>query len=438
MTVYLPEEFTERMSRQLKQEMPAFLAAYEKQPLRGIRINGMKAGGERLFVNPPVRIPWAENAYYLDAGSPAGATVWHEAGAFYIQEPSAMIPAAVLRARPGEKILDLCAAPGGKATQIGTDLQGKGLLIANEPVPKRARILSGNIERMGIPNAAVVSADPRKLAAKWEEAFDGVLADAPCSGEGMFRKTPEACREWNAAAADGCAKRQREILEAAVRMVRPGGRLVYSTCTFNPAENEENISWLLREFTDFAPEPFELPGIDGSTGMFCAYPHRIQGEGQFVALLRRREDQPAGFRPNQSFPTADRAKRDCFRQAFPALPKPDLLFGNTLVSMPECPDFSGIPVLRLGLHLGEIRSGIPVPDHAAAMAFSVKEGNRYDLTEEEALRFLAGEALQGEAPGWNVVRFGGYPLGWIKGSGGQLKNHYPKGLRNSRLLAKKI
>ncbi len=438
MNINLPEQFLDRMSRHLMQEMPAFLDAYSHSPLRGIRINDLKGGTNLPFRKSPERIPWTENGYYLDPDSTAGATVWHEAGAFYIQEPSAMIPAAVLHARPGEKILDLCAAPGGKATQIGIDLQGNGLLIANEPVPKRARILSGNIERMGISNAAVTCASPQKLADKFSETFDGVLVDAPCSGEGMFRKTPEACREWSTVNAEGCAKRQREILEAAVRMVRPGGRLVYSTCTFNPAENEEMIDWLLQRFPDFTPESFKLPFIDGKTGMFLGYPHRIHGEGQFTALLRRKGDAPAKFRQNRELPDAGREKRDCFRNAYPDLPPADLLFGNILVSMPECPDFSGIPLLRLGLHLGEIRSGIPIPDHASAMAFHADKEHFCDLFAEEAIRYLAGETLPGEAVGWNVVRFDGYPLGWVKGSGGQLKNHYPKGLRSSRILTEKI
>ena len=241
----LPEAFVSRMERQLGNELPAFLRSLEEAPVRGIRLNTLKptTGTDPFRKLPPV--PWSREAYALPAESDAGSTILHEAGAFYLQEPGAMLPAAVLDAQPGEKVLDLCAAPGGKSTQIGTAMKGEGLLVCNEPVQKRTRILSGNIERIGLPNTIVTCAWPAQLADQWPEGFDAVMVDAPCSGEGMFRRVPESRREWSEEQARGCAQRQREILDSAARLVRPGGRLVYSTCTYNPEENERNADWFL-------------------------------------------------------------------------------------------------------------------------------------------------------------------------------------------------
>ena len=210
-------------------------------------------------------------AYYLDPDSKAGSTVLHEAGAFYIQEPSAMLPAAVLDAQPGEKIIDLCAAPGGKSTQIGCAMRGTGLLVCNEPVFRRAQILSRNIERIGLPNALVTCALPAQLAEQWREGFDAVLVDAPCSGEGMFRRDPMTRAEWSPERTVGCAQRQREILASAAELVRPGGRLIYSTCTYNPEENEQNAAWFISAYPEFHTEAFAVPGINAPDGMFTCY-----------------------------------------------------------------------------------------------------------------------------------------------------------------------
>ena len=267
MNIQLPDPFVERMRQQLGNELPAFLHALEEPPVRGIRLNLLKQCDAQDSFRKDDPIPWADDAWYLSNESRAGASLLHEAGAFYIQEPGAMIPAMVLDAKPGEKILDLCAAPGGKSTQAGCAMRGEGLLVCNEPVPKRAQILSRNIERIGLPNTIVTCAWPDRLAEQWPESFDAVLVDAPCSGEGMFRRDPETRKEWTADKAEGCASRQREILTAAVRLVRPGGRLIYSTCTYNPAENEDNARWLTENHPDFHAEAFRMPGIDAPDGM---------------------------------------------------------------------------------------------------------------------------------------------------------------------------
>ena len=436
MNVNLPEAFVERMRHQLGNELSAFLSALEEPPVRGIRLNPLKPAEAAGRYTETGCIPWAADGYFLPPDSDAGATIAHAAGAFYIQEPGAMLPAAVLGAAPGEKILDLCAAPGGKSTQIGCAMQGSGLLICNEPVPKRVQILSGNLERMGLPNTVVTCAWPDRLAAQWPEGFDAVLADAPCSGEGMFRRDPETRKEWTPERAAGCAERQREILAAAARLVRPGGRLVYSTCTYNPAENEENARWFTETFPEFQPEAFSLPGIDAPDGMYTCYPHRMRGEGQFAARFRKAGCTEAYLPADASLPKPGKADRAAFEAAFPGFPPATHLFGQTLTSLPELPELKGIRVLRAGLHLGEVRGKNAVPDHAAALWFEAPalQMQTADLSPEEAVRYLAGETVPGDAAGWTLMRYRGLILGWGKGSGGILKNHYPKGLRGSNYL----
>jgi NOL1/NOP2/fmu family ribosome biogenesis protein/precorrin-6B methylase 2 len=345
-----------------------------------------------------------------------------------------MLPAEVLDPQPGERILDLCAAPGGKSTQIGIKMKGEGLLVCNEPVPKRAQILSRNIERMGIPNSVVTCMVPADLPHAWDECFDGVLADAPCSGEGMFRRDPETRREWSEEAADGCAKRQEEILEEAARLVRPGGRLVYSTCTYNPAENEGVVNRFLEKHPEFETEAFRLPGAEGKDGTLLCLPHRMRGEGQFAALLRKKgSGEKARF--GIPFAPPDREAARVLRETVPGLQEPNATFGNTLIRIPECPEMKGIRVLRAGLHLAEARGKILIPDHAAALGGRID--NDVPVTElgrEDAARYLSGLSVEGDAGGWTVLRYRGLPLGWGKGSGGQIKNHYPKGLRKERIL----
>lgn len=431
----LPRAWMNRMRSQLRDEMPAFLNAMEKPALRGIRINTRKSIPE-LYNWPDLisPVPWGKDCFYLKKGSSAGTTAWHEAGAFYLQEPSAMIPAALLNAQPGEWILDLCAAPGGKATQIGLALNGQGLLVANEPVEKRTRILSRNIERMGIPNAVVTCAKPADLAARWGSLFDAVIVDAPCSGEGMFRRDPETRNQWSPEAAAGCVQRQREILRAAAQLVRPGGRIVYSTCTFNLAENEENTEWFLREHPEYEPEELVIPGITGTNGMYICYPHRNDGEGQFAVRLRRKGAASVRREKTRGLPGTDRDTANAIRRSFPSLPAATNFLGQTAVHLPEGPDLSGIRILRAGLHLGEMRGKTIVPDHASAVAFTVAGLPECEVNAAEASRYLAGEVLDLTENGWTAVRFCGLNLGWGKGSEGFLRNHYPKGLRNDKII----
>ena len=433
-SIPLPEAFLKRTGEQLGEELLSFLESLEDKPIRGLRMNPFRAGAEKPFRDAGRKVLWCRDGWELPAESQAGVTAAHEAGAFYLQEPCAMLPGAVMAARPGERILDLCAAPGGKSTQMGLDLAGEGLLISNEPIPKRAAVLSRNLERMGIPNSIVTCAYPDALAERWPEAFDGVLADVPCSGEGMFRRHPETRREWTAERAAGCAARQKDILRSAARLVRPGGRLVYSTCTWNPAENELQVLDFLREHPDFEPDPFSLPGAEGKEGMFTCWPHRTRGEGQFTARLHRRGD---GQRPRwETGAFLKPSKEDMRAWETGSVPtrKPAARFDDTLIWIPEIPDLSGIRTLRLGMHVGTVQGKIFRPDHASALDIQAPAAPATEAEDGDALRYLAGETISGDAAGWTLVTWRGLVLGWGKGDHGVIKNHYPKGLRNGKLI----
>lgn len=427
-----PEAFLDRMRGQLKNEMPAFLRALNEPALRGIRFNPMKPCRMEMIPGIGEKIPWEPEGYYLSTESDAGNRVLHEAGAYYIQEPSAMLPARVMNAQPGEKILDLCAAPGGKSTQLAAMMNGQGLLVCNEPVPKRALILSRNIERLGIGNALVISAYPDQIAKQWPEGFDGVQTDAPCSGEGMFRKHPETRTEWSPENAAGCAERQAEILDAAALLVRNGGRIVYSTCTMNPAENEETVRCFLKRHPEFEPEGFELNGgIQAPDGMFMMYPHRFGGEGQFVAKLRKRGNAVASLPENRSFSKPDKTETGVVKSFECNAPEITGKIGNVLFSLPDCPETGRLKVYRAGIHLGELRGRIFIPDHAWALAGSFEKIPFTGLEADAAVRYMSGETVDGDTKGWQILTYDGCALGWGKGSDGIIKNHYPKGLRKS-------
>ena len=426
----LPAAFLEAMQGQLGDEFEAFCASYAQEALRGVRLNPRKQPSHLKPEGLGAAVPWCRDGYYLSMDSRCGLQVLHEAGAWYLQEPSAMLPAAVLDVQPGETVLDLCAAPGGKTTQLAAAMQGQGLLVTNEIVPKRAQILSRNVERMGVSNALVVSADPSQLARKWPEAFDAVLVDAPCSGEGMFRRHPETREEWSAESVRGCCARQREILDQAAQMVRGGGRLVYSTCTMNRSENEENVEWFLKAHPDFVLDPFLLPGVDGKAGYYTCYPHRIRGEGQFAARFVRREGDSRPIAAPSRCPD-EKNVRSAMEKAVHAVPHSLSMLGSTIFTLPGCPDLNGVRVLRAGVHLGEVRKGIFTPDHAWAVCDCPPDVERVEISEEEAIRYLQGETVQmhEEHKGYVLPTFDGLPLGWGKVTGLVMKNHYPKGLR---------
>ena len=436
----LPAEFAREIEKMLGNEAPAFFDSLNEPAALALRLNPARPGAAeaaREFIDAPV--PWEARGWYLKPGARPGAGIAHAAGAFYLQEASAMVSVAALQPMPGERILDLCAAPGGKSTQIAAALAGEGLLISNEPEKNRARVLASNLERMGVRNAAVVCAYPDALAARWPEYFDAVLCDAPCSGEGMFRRDLDSRAQWNPASPAGCAKRQAEILDRAAELVRPGGRLVYSTCTFNAQENEGSIAAFLDRHPDFVPEDFALDGIGAShKGMIRVWPQRVRGDGHFAAKLRR-----AGSRALPDAP-AHRNGRDelallrKLNEEVGSLPQ-NLKgrverIGDYLYAVPEeCPDMAGLRIVSPGVRLLRIGRNYIEPEHALAMALDGNMAARsMELDDAQARRYLAGEALPcGQEKGWTLIQWHGLPLGWGKASGGQMKNHLPKGLRLS-------
>lgn len=430
----LPQDFLERMEKMLGQEYPAFLAGYEKEPKHSLRMNPLKGTDKTAYAWCPFltgQVEWEPNGYYYENDAQPGKHPYHEAGLYYIQEASAMAPVRLLKAEPGERILDLCAAPGGKTTQIAADMQGQGLLVCNEIHPARAKILSENVERMGIANALVLNETPSRLAERFEEYFDRILVDAPCSGEGMFRKNESACQEWSLDNVTLCAARQDEILDMAAGMLRPGGRLVYSTCTFSEEENEGSIHRFVERHPEFLiSETIRL------------WPHKVNGEGHFAAVLVKEGQTAPGYEGFCLYgEQKGKKEKECteylaFRQEFikRELPGELLMFGDQLYLMPEgMPSIQKLKVLRAGLHLGTVKKNRFEPSHALALFLhrtEVKNCVNLDSSGPEIKAYLNGQTLplEGEK-GWYLVTVDGISIGWGKLAGGILKNHYPKGLR---------
>lgn len=420
----LPQAFLNQMNEQLGADFSAFQASFAAPAQKGLRVNTLKCTSLAPLVEFQLEeVAWAKWGFYYNQETRPGKHPYHEAGVYYLQEPSAMSVAALAQVQPGEHVLDLCAAPGGKSTALAADLAGEGLLISNEIHPNRAKILSRNIERMGVKNAVVTNETPQRLTQFFPLAFDCVVVDAPCSGEGMFRKDEEARKEWNPSAPELCAARQREILTCAVQMLRPGGRLIYSTCTFNEIENEAVVDWLVREFGFALVEQHRL------------WPHVQRGEGHFAAWLRK-----PGEGARASVSAAHRAVPqemqdgwlEFARQTLRVPPQGELVaFGEQLSLLPCALDLDGLRVLRAGLQLGAWKKGRFEPLHALALSLKQEEALRVcNLDLAQAQRYLKGETLpsQGEK-GWTLVTVDGFSLGWGKVSDGILKNHLPKGLR---------
>ena len=427
----LPEAFLQRMEAQLGSEYPAFLESLERPRAVALRFNPMK--GERPvlpFVGAPV--PWEPEGFYYDPETRPGLHVYHEAGVYYLQEASAMAPVALLDPKPGERVCDLCAAPGGKTTQIAGRMLGQGFLVCNEINPKRAKILSRNIERMGVANALVTNEHPETLASRFPGFFDRVLVDAPCSGEGMFRKEEAAVTDWSQETVQMCARRQREILDSAARLVRPGGRLVYSTCTFAPEEDEETVAAFLEAHPDFTPEPVEAPWfVPGENASYRMWPHKLLGEGHFAAVLRKTQGE-SGEVPACPGEKCPKAWESFAKELDITLPEGKAVsFGQSLYWAPmELPELNRLKVLRPGLELGTERKGRFEPAHALALwlkTCAVTESFPPEGPEMKA--YLHGDVVPSGKRGWCLVQTGGYAIGWGKGDGSVLKNHYPKGLR---------
>ncbi len=482
----LPAGFRREIEALLGAQAREFFGAYARPHWRALRLNprrGLRPGGcaapegyadaapafalagapdfaaarelARGYIDRPV--PWQPGAHYIAGGAMPGASLMHLTGLYYIQEPSAMAAGAALDVRPGMRVLDLCAAPGGKSAQLAAALAGAGLLVANEPVPARARMLAGNIERQGFTNVVVTNEYPAQLAERWGEAFDAILVDAPCSGEGMFRRDEGALREWTPDAPRACHLRQLDILDSAHALLRPGGALVYSTCTFNRLENEGTIAEFLRRYPDMAAEDFELAGLGASRdGMLRLWPHIIDGEGHFVCRLRRHAPGAAqaeaascarlecaadGARPKrrrsaQPRPDAhrDEAERalgqlraEC---ALPELSGEAALFGAQLNLLPAgCPPLAGVRVALAGLALAEVGRSHVAPAYMLCRALAPGAGS-VEVDTRAALRLVRGEQIERAArDGWAMLHWRGLPVCPGKARDGVIKGHYPRGLK---------
>ena len=467
----LPQEFVERMKDMLGEEYAEFEKSYDAEKYQALRLNPLKVKKENFLKQNPFHltpVPWEKNGFYYEAEDRPGKHAYHEAGVYYIQEPSAMLPAALLEAEPGEYVLDLCAAPGGKSTQLGAAMKGEGLLVCNEIHPVRAKILSENVERMGIRNALVTNETPQRLLEHFGAYFDRVLVDAPCSGEGMFRKNEDAQTEWSPANVRLCADRQDEILDCAAGLLQAGGRLVYSTCTFAPDENEGSVMRFLQRHPEFSLLEAELQaGMSPGEARWGSYrtdtwkeqkehaeplceelkktirlfPHKIKGEGHYAAMLQKAGTKQTAGRSGNCGEEKGISDKDCAeylqfaKEALRTELTGKLLqFGEQLYLAPkQMPSLRGLKVLRPGLHLGERKKNRFEPSHALALALTAEDVcHSCELSGEsrEIKDYLAGQTFPYEGEkGWYLITVDGYSIGWGKLAGGIMKNHYPKGLR---------
>lgn len=414
------------MKAQLGDGYAAYIAAMAEPPKRALRVNTLKTSVHDFLSHigcalcPTGLLP---ESFYVPPDFQPARSLPHRAGHCYMQEPSAQLPVLALPLADSMAVLDLCAAPGGKASQIAAALHNRGLLVANEPVLSRARTLAGNLERLGVTNAIVTRMQPERLCPLLAGCFDAVLVDAPCSGEGMFRKDEGAIKDWSPAHVQACAVRQAAILEAAAIALRPGGTLVYATCTFSPEENEDVVAAFLHAHADFCCDLQRH-----------VYPHEGMGEGQFFARLRRVGDGANGMRPSmgQRIPVWE-----TFRAAYmPGLPPQNAMLlpdGRVFLLPPlMTPAFERLHMLSAGVLAGEVKNGRFLPAHALAMAFPQAFSQYAALSNEGLPAYLHGEAIPCEAglAGWCAVRHDPLVLGLGKASGGMLKNHLPKGLRD--------
>jgi len=450
----LPERFLKKMKLLLQDEADEFFAVYKEEKTNGLRANPLKISPDSWAKTAPFSltpVPFCPTGFYYEPDEQPGKHPHHAAGLYYIQEPSAMAVAEALGPAPGEAVLDLCAAPGGKTTQLGAMMENKGLLVANEIHPKRVKALAENVERLGLTNIVVVNETPEALAERFPGFFDKILVDAPCSGEGMFRKEKEAASFWSQAYVEECAARQRRILQSAYAMLKEGGILVYSTCTFSPEENEQTIEWLLETYDDLRMVPIEKTGgMESGRPEWTKtnraelehaarlWPHRVKGEGHFIAKLQKQRPTSL-WNGRWAKANAPKAAVRLYRQFEQEALRTErdgtfVSFGAHLTMLPErCPDLSGLKTVRAGLHLGEVKKARFEPNHSLALALRTEEA-RYVLdlasTSGEIVRYWRGETLSTDGDrGWLLVAVDGYPFAWGKEVKGTVKNFYPKGLR---------
>lgn len=454
---HFPEAFRARMTELLGAAEAAELFHALAEPATGLRVNSLRLGPGRFreiapFALKPLSFP--EEGFLVAREERPGRHPFHDAGLYYLQDPGAMVVGALVDPQPGERVLDLAAAPGGKATHLAARMQGQGVLVANDVSPARARELAGNLERCGVRNALVLAEAADRLAERFEGWFDRVLLDAPCSGESMFHKSEAARADWSPAAVLGCARRQGDLIQEAARMVRPGGLLVYSTCTFSPEENEGVVAAFLAVHPDFElAELSPVPGAgSGRTDWVDAgdavpnldralrlWPQRSPGAGHFVAAFRRRDGDPPpeadAQRSALSRDASERLRAFAEDSLAESLPHEGVHEWRSQLYLlpPDTPELEGLRVVRPGWWLGTLAKNRFEPSHALALGLDAGGARReVELAPDspEAAAFLRGETLSrpGE-PGWVLVTVEGFALGWGKRVGSTVKNHFPKGLR---------
>ena len=435
------EQFDARMKSLLKDEYDDFKKALLEKPVKGLYLNRNKKNVERVLEEQYIEHhPIVENGYLYDENYHPGRSAYFLAGLYYIQEPSAMLVADALPIEPDDFVLDMCAAPGGKSCEIASRLTGEGVLIANDIEASRARILSENIERFGLDNTIVTNVDPMRFTKQFQDAFDKIVLDAPCSGEGMFRKLEQAVDTWSEDKVLECAHIQKNLLKGAYDMLKQGGMVIYSTCTYSYEENEAMVHYAVDEL-GFELLPLSkshglCPGVDLDEVVRC-YPHHYRGEGHFIALLRKPGNSPRKvvrpMKPQVS--PADLKVLKAFYQETLNKKVPAYIIennGHLYAIKKNFPELKGIRVLRNGLYLGEVRKNRFIPSYSLALTLTkedVKRSYDYSCDSEEIKKYIHGETLEGTGKkGFGVIFVDGYPLSFYKESN-QVKNLFPKGLR---------
>lgn len=445
----LPDAFVTKYQALLGDEADAFFKALHEPASKAYRVNPLKANPNPFDTDSGENIPWSRFGFY---GQVNGHSVDHTTGVIYSQEPSAQLVAELAAPKPGQRVLDLAAAPGGKSTHLAAFMQQEGLLISNEINRKRAGILSENMERFGVQNALVTNHDATALAKRFPEYFDTIVLDAPCSGEGMFRKDHDAVDYWTADYPQENADRQKMILEDTVTMLKPGGTLVYSTCTFAPEEDEQVIAWLLAEYPEFSVVPVDMPaGVDAGRPDWAdgnpaladtvrLFPHHVAGEGHFMAKLHKAEAESDVREPKLAKSNLTKEQKELWTdfadsQLVEPLDRVMYAFGDQLYALPvAAPDLDNLQVLRAGLHLGTFKKKRFEPSLAFALAMPSDAFQQVaEVTKEQWAQYVHGDAFMmpdsGLHNGWHLLTFNGNGIGFGKFVNGQMKNFYPKGLR---------
>lgn len=449
--MYLPEKFSNKMKQLLGDEFQPFLKSYENEKFQGLRVNTLKISIEEFKKISPFKltpIPWCEDGFYFEEGERPAKHPYYHAGLYYIQEPSAMAPVEILNPTSHDQVLDLCAAPGGKSVQIAAKLKGEGVLITNDINMSRVKALIKNMELFGVRNAIVTNETPERIKKYFQNYFDKILVDAPCSGEGMFRKDPAMVKSWKKNDESYYAPIQKQILENTEGMLKNGGRLLYSTCTFSPEENEATIKNFLEDHEKFHIE--DIPKNHGLSkgrqewvhgekeleGCARLWPHKLDGEGHFLALLGK------DLGENISFEEEKKSKIKPSKEFYEFV-KENLnikiegqfeIYSDNLYLVPKgLPQLKGLKVLRSGWLLGTFKKNRFEPSHAFAMGITFRDAKRivnFNKEDMEVIKYLKGETLNiGGEKGWTLICVDHFPLGWAKQTGNMLKNYYPAAWR---------